>query len=154
MIFRQRADTAARQRHCSRSAALAAAMAVGLAAAPVAAQDGAAALVGTWRGSYTCYQGLTALELVVERAGDNLDARFIFSAHPNNPGVPSGSFRMAGTVSTKDRRVVFEPREWIDEPPGYVMVGLEGVLTLDGLRISGRVTAEGCTVFTLSRAGK
>ncbi len=154
MIFRRRADIAARQRRCSRAAALAAAAVLTLITAPVAAQDSAAALVGTWRGSYTCFQGLTALELVVERAGDHIDARFIFSAHPNNPGVPSGSFRMAGTVDAKSRRVVLEPREWIDEPPGYVMVGLVGMLTVDGQRMSGRVQAEGCTVFTLSRAGK
>lgn len=154
MMFRGRDSSTPMRRVRSRAAALAGALAIALAASPVAAQSGGAGLIGTWRGTYTCYQGLTALELVVEPAVEGVDARFVFSAHPSNPRVPSGSFRMAGRIDAKSGRFVFEPREWFDQPEGYVMVGLEGVLARDGNSLSGRVIAEGCTVFALSRAGK
>ena len=139
-----------------RPAVIAFALAAGLPApSPATAQTAAdAALIGTWRGTYTCFQGLTALELVVERAVTGFNARFVFSAHPSNPGVPSGSFRMTASVDAKSGRIAFEPREWIDQPEGYVMVGLDGAVARGGRTLSGRVIAEGCTEFSLTRADK
>ncbi len=56
-------------------------------------------LNGTWEGTYVCRQGLTNLKLVVKaKSTTEIDAVFLFSAHPQNPNVPSGSFRMTGNL--------------------------------------------------------
>ncbi len=125
-----------------------------VAAGPAAAQTNSAGLAGTWRGSYTCAQGLTALTLVITGAGENLAARFEFSAHPSNPGVPSGSFTLAGRFEAKTGEITLTPVSWIDRPPDYQMVPLSGRVRDGGRAIAGRVLTEGCSSFSVERAAK
>jgi|GEM_PF-5343785 len=79
-------------------------------------------LNGTWDGTYTCGQGLTNMRLVIEAKNANeIDGVFIFSAHPSNPSVPSGSFKMKGTYKTfssPDIPSVLEMQctTWINRP--------------------------------------
>lgn len=130
-------------------------LALGLAASsPLRAQDSGAALDGTWRGSYRCAQGLTALTLLIQSAGNDLAARFEFSAHPNNPGVPSGSFTMVGRFDPTSRMIALRPLSWVERPPDYLMVGLSGTVDGGGATISGTVETEGCSTFEVARAGK
>jgi hypothetical protein len=108
--------------------------------------------VGKWRGGYGCNQGLTGLTLTIAAAGEGqVSAVFEFYAHPDNPGVPSGSYRMAGTY--EDGRLALEGTEWIEQPPGYVMVGYEGWSDggVDPNRIYGTVSGAGCSVFEMRR---
>jgi hypothetical protein len=126
-----------------------------LSAAQAQAPDGrqeAYRLSGTWRGSYMCAQGLTGLTLTIEPGANGLTAVFEFYPVAENPLVPTGRFRMEGFFDGTQRTLTLQPREWIDQPPGYLTVGLEARVDLDWGVILGRITeTPGCTWFRLSR---
>lgn len=90
--------------------------------------------IGLWRGTYKCGQGMTGLDLTVEPApGGGLVAEFYFYAIPSNPEVPSGRFRMSGSVTPSGVvRLLASDDNWIDRPPGYLVVGLVGSISSDG----------------------
>jgi hypothetical protein len=122
---------------------------------PSPAVDRTAGVVGVWRGAYRCTQGLTSLDLTINRAGGTaLRAVFAFSAHPDNPTVPSGSFTMVG--SYEDGHMVLRGDQWIVQPPGYLTVDLEATITeARPSVINGSVIAEGsaCSTFAVGRQG-
>jgi hypothetical protein len=103
--------------------------------APAAAQPeprlpppDATPMTGTWRGSYVCGQGETALTLRLRGYPDGrLEGTFEFGEHPDNPGVPSGSYRVHGRMSP-GFVVTLQAGEWIVRPPDYVTVPLVGRL--------------------------
>ena len=113
-------------------------------------------LSAPWYGSYVCNQGLTRLQLTLRplRGSDprQLEADFVFSADPDNPEVPAGSFRMTGTLDGAGGLLLKQGR-WLDQPadPSYRMVDLEGRLVIgDGqAMIRGRVTTYGCQDFAV-----
>jgi hypothetical protein len=113
-------------------------------------------LAAPWYGSYVCNQGLTRLQLNLRALQENdprqLAAEFVFSADPDNPAVPAGSFRMTGTLDNTGMLVLKQDR-WLDQPadPSYRMVDLEGRLVVgDGqAMIRGRVTTYGCQDFAV-----
>jgi hypothetical protein len=109
------------------------------------------AFIGTWTGSYVCSQGQTGLKLVIQAAPDGtLTATFNFFALSSNPGVPSGSYTMAGTLSSTGAD--FTQDQWINQPPGYEMVDLSVDPPSDGgTDLNGTITTCG-TTFTLTRA--
>jgi hypothetical protein len=113
--------------------------------------DSAVSLVGNWHGTYTCTQGLTALDLSI--AADNFShvrATFHFNAVPSNRGVPEGCFTMLGTFEPGSRHIRLAPDDWILQPTDYIMVGLAGHLNSSGTQMTGRVTeAAACTSFSL-----
>ena len=126
----------------------AAALLLCLAAAPAAAQE----IAGSWRGTYTCGQGNTALTLTIAALDkERVSALFHFEAAPDNPGVPSGCFEMSGRFDARTGRLALAPGFWIARPQGYEMVGLEGQLGADGMAMSGRVDHPTCTSFQLVR---
>jgi hypothetical protein len=110
-------------------------------------------LNGTWEGTYVCRQGLTSIRLTIAAQSTNeIDAVFYFSAHPRNPSVPSGAFRMVGTYrvfnSTQIPNLLeLKPTNWINRPRGYGTVGLSGNVFPDEQRIVGEVTTSGCDRF-------
>ncbi|MGK7920023.1 MAG: hypothetical protein AB4080_08460 [Trichodesmium sp.] len=113
-------------------------------------------LNGAWEGIYYCDegQGLTRLRLVIEaKSTIEIDALFIFSAHPRNPSVPSGSFRMKGLYNAFNSpeipdQLVLKATTWINRPSGYQTVDLRGNIFLDEGRIVGEVVNLGrCSRF-------
>jgi hypothetical protein len=114
--------------------------------------------VGAWSGTYGCSQGITGLTLTIEDLGDRaVEATYDFYAVPENPGVPSGSYRMEGNYV--DGEMVLTGVEWIDQPPGYAMVDLRiwSDLGIDPRRLYGTVRLSGggesgCSLFTLEPA--
>jgi hypothetical protein len=111
----------------------------------------ASEFVGTWTGTYTCTQGVTGLRLVIRKAGsEHLKAIFNFYPVPSNQGVPSGSFAMRGSYSSKG--VVLRQKYWINQPQGYVMVNLSAPLPVSNT-MNGTVVANGsdCTTFSVHR---
>ncbi|MGP4115118.1 serine/threonine protein kinase [Streptomyces sp. 4N509B] len=113
-------------------------------------------VVGVWEGSYRCALGLVALDLTITSpGGDALEALFVFSPHPDNPGTPSGSFSMVGSL--RDGVMVLRGDRWIDEPEDFSFVDLEAEVpagTPD--RLHGDVSptgdgAPGCTSFAVER---
>jgi hypothetical protein len=114
-------------------------------------------ILGTWSGSYTCSQGLTALVLEVYSIDNSSEIRavFSFSAHPSNPGIPSGRFNMAGSYSQHDNTIDLQGKDWIERPQNYETVDLSGTFgTVNSDQmIQGRVTANtpGCSTFELKK---
>ena len=113
-------------------------------------------LAAPWYGSYVCNQGLTRLQLTLRPLRGNdprqVEADFVFSADPDNPEVPAGSFRMTGTLDGAGGLLLKQGR-WLDQPadPSYRMVDLEGRMVIgDGqAMIRGRVTTYGCQDFAV-----
>jgi hypothetical protein len=106
-------------------------------------------LAGVWQGSYHCSQGETGLRLEISTNTDStLTAKFIFYPISSNPGVPSGSFAMVGKYS--ETGIVLRQDHWIDQPAGYTMVDLTGLISTKGDHtFSGTVEVAGCTSFSL-----
>jgi serine/threonine protein kinase len=116
--------------------------------------DPAAAVVGSWEGTYTCTQGLTGLQLTISEssAGGGLEATFRFFPHSSNPSVPSGSFAMRGTFT--EGVLELNGDHWIDRPDDYLMVDLSArVVGERPAGISGTVKSSGsnCTAFSVQR---
>ncbi|WP_303789082.1 hypothetical protein [Ruminococcus flavefaciens] len=85
-------------------------------------------LVNTYSGTYVATQGLTALDLSVFGTDDDGDIQALFSFHedPSNPGVPTGSYLMEGTVKESDKKdiieFVFTGSEWEKHPETYHII--------------------------------
>lgn len=117
---------------------------------PAARQTTAAPAVdGVWSGTYTCNQGLTGIKMTITGPSDNnLQATVDFYPVSSNPGVPNGSYVMTGNYSSSGG-LVLTPDHWIDQPPGYQMVGFSSPGP-SGSSMEGTVQADGCTTFSVS----
>lgn len=108
--------------------------------------------VSVWEGRYVCGQGLTGLTLTIRPTGpDRVSAIFAFHADPANPGVPSGSYSMTGVLSASSEIVHLVPERWIQQPAGYVMVGMSGTFDVRGGVMRGRIDHPSCVDFELRR---
>ena len=110
-------------------------------------------IIGEWKGTYTCSQGLIGLTLSIKDSKeDNVEAIFAFDAVESNPTVPSGSYRMKGKYS-QESKLSLEGTEWIEQPSSrYKMVGLNGKFNEDYIIYSGSVDgSSSCTTFSLSK---
>jgi hypothetical protein len=118
-------------------------------------------LNGVWEGSYTCGQGLTKLKVLIDaKSKTNINAVFMFSSHPQNPGVPSGRFRMKGflqTFNSPDMPDLLDLKgtEWINKPAPWKgsiewrVVDLKGDVSTSRGEITGNVPQAGCGTFEL-----
>ena len=93
-------------------------------------------LLGTWRGEYTAGQGRTSLSLIItEYRNDTISAYFYFSAHPENPNVPSGIYSMSGSISD-DMVITLTGQEWIVRPGTFGFINILGNLDINNMVIS------------------
>ena len=113
-------------------------------------------LAAPWHGSYVCNQGLTRLQLTLRPlpgGGGRMEAEFVFAPDPDNPAVPTGSFRLTGSLDPQSGRLLLKQDRWLSQPsdPSYRMVDLDGTLLLsDGQAlIRGQVTTYGCQDFAV-----
>lgn len=81
-----------------------------------------------YTGTYVATQGLTALDFSIfycDKMG-NVEAEFSFYAHKDNPGVPSGNYKMNGKViAVYDNgtiQIAFEGTEWLQKPSTYLIL--------------------------------
>ena len=126
----------------------------GLALLALAPMASAQEITGDWTGRYICNQGVTALHLIIQNAGKPgaIVATFSFGPPPENPEVPKGTYVMRGKYDRAAQRVMLTGERWIKQPDGYVMVGLDGRMSADGDKITGRVPdMDGCTNFEVRR---
>jgi len=109
----------------------------------------------TWTGRYRCAQGITGITLSLEIAPDGATTGvFAFSAVPENPTVPSGSYRLRGTASRLPEggfSVDLRGESWIDQPQGYIMVGIQASSDLERRHLSGRITDSLCGAIDVDR---
>ena len=127
-----------------------AAAAVTLLAAPATAWAiDANFLDGQWNGSYTCNGQETFLRLELDGDRDgNVTGSFQFHPFGEESGA-EGSYEIEGTINLSwfmELRGV----GWIDQPEGYRMVDLRGVVQTGGI-FSGTVFDAACTTFYVKR---
>jgi hypothetical protein len=105
---------------------------------------------GVWSGTYTCNQGLTGMKMTITGASDNnLQATIDFYAVSSNPDVPNGSYVTTGDYSSSGG-LVLTPDHWINQPPGYEMVGFSSPGP-SGSSMQGTVQFDGCSTFSVSK---
>jgi clan AA aspartic protease (TIGR02281 family) len=105
-----------------------------------------------YSGSYSCVQGLTKLTLRILKPTSVSDPNVIFAFGPDilNPRVPNGEYWGQDSFSANGSRFTLTPVRWIAQPPGYIMVGLEGVSSDGGATLEGQVVGGlGCTTFSV-----
>jgi hypothetical protein len=126
-------------------------------------------VLGTWKGTYTCAQGLTGMTLTIaqsqgqsqseaQTSNGGINAVLDFYAVPSNPSVPSGSGTLQGTYTAGNLTLTWQA--FTGTPPGgYVGIDLKGSLSGSGSgsaqTLSGSVTplsgGNACTTFSLTR---
>jgi hypothetical protein len=106
-------------------------------------------LNGRWDGSYTCNDQETflSLELDGDREG-NVTGSFRFGPFGDNPGA-EGSYEITGEIN-QTWFLELRGSGWIDQPEGYRMVDLRGVVQQGGV-YSGTVFDAACTSFYVKR---
>jgi hypothetical protein len=105
----------------------------------------------TWRGAYTCGQGMTGLEVTMRPVGQGqLQGTFSFFPVSSNPNVPSGCFNITAHADRATQTIRTRAGSWVRQPPGYSTVDLEGRIDSNG-NWRGRVVgaAGACTTFDL-----
>lgn len=116
---------------------------VAFAAAMFCATPALADATGTWRGEYYC-NGSATLELqLTEDANRAVSGRFDFEASGNR-----GSYEVRGRRA-QDGALELRPGGWIEQPAGFVAVGMRGVV--DGDTYSGEIVHDACLGFTAQR---
>jgi hypothetical protein len=113
-----------------------------------------ASMSGQWLGAYNCDGGLIGLTIEIgEAIGEHVPATFSFYALPSNPDVPNGRFWMGGRFVGNDR-LVLTAGGWLNRPPGYDLLDLDGTLSADRRTYSGLVVGSvDCTGFLVSKGG-
>lgn len=108
--------------------------------------------VGVWKGGYICAQGRTDITLDLKQTeAAGVEAVFTFFANEDNPEVPSGSYTLAGTWA--DGAVNLEPVEWVEQPAGYHMVGVESYdIAIGPDLMAGRIDDPSCDQFIMERS--
>lgn len=115
--------------------------------------DRLAALVGTWEGEYTCGQGNTGLKLTVKPPEvASVPTTFEFFPLPSNPSAAKGSYTMVGSYLSSGQ-LTFKQQEWVDQPPGYMMVDLAVTSPVEpGIKqLSGDVLSNSCKGFSVRK---
>ncbi|BBF41831.1 bacterial surface protein [Lachnospiraceae bacterium KM106-2] len=97
-------------------------------------------LRGSWVGKYKASQGDTGLRLDIDNVTSDgyATATFNFYALPTTPMIPDGSFAVKGGYDLSTGKVVFAEVDWIVQPEGYSMIGLNGYVNVANRSISGR----------------
>jgi hypothetical protein len=110
------------------------------------------AVVGAWKGTYICNQGLIGLRLTItDTGGDTLRAEFQYLPVASNPGIQGGQYMMTGSYSPA-KGMVLVPDYWTVKPIGVgaEMVGLSGP-SPSGDSMHGTVQGVNCTTFSVTR---
>ncbi|MCR4764312.1 MAG: InlB B-repeat-containing protein, partial [Lachnospiraceae bacterium] len=110
-------------------------------------------LLGSWDGFYFASQGKTALKLSILQItlDGKVEGRFDFSEHPDNPGVPTGSYTMKGTYDFAGHKLNLNGVDWIEHPPTYHILSVNGKVNTGARTMSG--STGGYSGLTLSKSG-
>ncbi|MEX5728584.1 hypothetical protein Ga0609869_001937 [Rhodovulum iodosum] len=101
-------------------------------------------LRGTWSGYYYCSQGPTSFDLILDGVTIDdwlVEGVFSFYAHPSNPEVPSGRFKVHALMTGEDEFIVV-PKGWIERPGSFNQIYLMGSLIERGSKMRGRIYSD------------
>jgi len=105
-----------------------------------------------WQGDYTCAQGNTPLSIKISKVTEELkekkytvNAVFSFGDETHT----SGSYNIVGEYDGRTGKISFKPLDWIDQPSGYVAVGLNGSVYKNNL-LKGKIQHSSCTSFKVA----
>jgi hypothetical protein len=108
-------------------------------------------LLGVWRGAYVCKQGRTGLTLSLDHFPDG-SVRGVFNFYPlrNEAAGPArGSYAVRILIGRT--HVFVEPLRWLDQPDGYIMVGMSGIVRDTDGSFAGEIQSDGCGNFALTK---
>lgn len=113
---------------------------------------GPTVITGVYNGSYRCARGPVNLKLtLVAPGGGSLAGVFTFDLPPNSR-ARTASFHLSGTYDAATGKFRLTPVNWEPpEPPGFVMVGMDGSLNSSAEQVSGKITYPTCTTFEATR---
>ncbi len=126
---------------------------------PVVAQDitdwqtARQVLIGTWRGSYFCGQGETALDLGLDSVQNDSTVTGTFKFHnlPNRTNAKAGEYQLLGNYNLAQRTLIMRPEAWIAQPSGYTGVGFTAVFSAQGPVLVGRIDFAGCSAMKVAK---
>lgn len=97
---------------------------------------------GCYTGSYTAGQGNTMLDFTITNCDSdyNAEALFLFYASDDNSSVPTGSYKMKGSLVEKcddgSVKIYFEGTEWIQQPSAYGFINFTAIINPNSKTIS------------------
>jgi hypothetical protein len=109
-----------------------------------------------YQGAYFCGPLVAKVTLSVFPPSPGAPRRALFSFTPQSGGTPEarGAFIVQGNIDLAGGVLQVSPVQWVSQPAGGRWLGLAGRSDDGGRTFSGRVVdADGCSVFTLRRAG-
>lgn len=62
-----------------------------------------------------------------------------------------GGFHLNGKYNSNTKRIDFTPRDWIERPPGYNTVGMNGIILDNPKRYEGNINNNMCGSFSVIR---
>jgi hypothetical protein len=92
-----------------------------------------------WKGYYTANQGKT--NLIFEIKTDNEEILGIFDFNFQNK--VRGKYILTGKYDNKIGKLDFVPKEWLNKPNGYYMVGMKGFLNIEEGKYVGNIDNSG-----------
>ncbi len=109
----------------------------------------ASTLNGRWDGSYSCGEKDTFLSLELSGDGDGkVTGSFLFHPFGEESG-PEGSWLVAGEINQAGL-MDLRGAGWIDQPEGFLMFDLSGVVQEDGV-YPGTIDDAACTSFYVKK---
>jgi hypothetical protein len=63
----------------------------------------------------------------------------------------TGSYTVQGTLDFSSGRLALRPVQWLQQPPGFIFLPMEGTSTDGGQTFSGRILGGGCGPFHMFR---
>jgi hypothetical protein len=115
----------------------------------------AATIGGTYSGYYQCAVTRNLDLQVNDLGGGRISAVFTFPmpGAAAGRGANSGSYTMSGSYDPQSGHFRLEPQQWISRPPGFIMIGLDGVFDPRTRRLTGSIPSFGCGRFELGPPG-
>jgi hypothetical protein len=114
------------------------------------------ALLGVWRGAYTCSQGETGVELIFTEVHDDgiVIGTFSFFNLPGHNNAQAGEYNLIGKYDPSQSKLQMSPGAWISQTPNYNPVGFSASFPLSGTRrILGTISHSGCGQIYADKTG-
>jgi hypothetical protein len=115
-----------------------------------AAADG---IAGAYQGRYQCGDWRILDLEIRDLGGGRISAVFTFPVTQARGVGADGSYSMIGQYDQRSGRFQLAPQAWLRRPPGFNMVGLDGVFDASSRTLRGNVGSFGCGAFELVPRG-